>query len=69
MIIITIIIMITTMIIIIMIIMIIITAMMKHMRMPVKLNRFTHPRALSVLHNRGMLAHVTRSVAGHYSSN
>jgi hypothetical protein len=38
------------------------------MLVPVKLNSFTHLRALLVLHHRGILAHTT-SVAGHYSSN
>jgi hypothetical protein len=33
-----------------------------------QLNRFTHPRALLVLHDLGLLAHAT-SVTGHYSSN
>ena len=33
-----------------------------------QLNSFTHLRALFMLHNRGILAHVT-SIVGHYSSN
>jgi hypothetical protein len=34
---------------------------------PVKMNSFTHLRALLVLHDRGILTHIT-SVTGHYSS-
>jgi hypothetical protein len=42
--------------------------MIINMLMPVKLNSFTHLRALTVLHDRGILAHAT-SVTRHYSSN
>ena len=38
------------------------------MLVPVKLKSFTHPRALLLLHDRGILAHAT-SVTGHYSFN